>query len=103
MVPRARVLAMALALDVVCGEPPGWVHPVVGMGRGLDWLERRAPDGARGRLMYGIGVAVVYPLAWGTITELTLGRTPWPIQALALKSMLAGRAGGRWIALGPGT
>jgi adenosylcobinamide-phosphate synthase len=92
MAPRARVLAMALALDMLCGEPPACVHPVIVMGRGLDWLERRAPDSARVRLVYGIGVAVLYPLAWAVLAATTLGRAPWPLQALALKSMLAGRA-----------
>ncbi len=82
----------ALALDIVCGEPPACVHPVVAMGRGLDWLERHAPGAARSRLVYGVGVAIVYPLAWGMMAELLLGRAPWPLQALALKSMLAGRA-----------
>ena len=92
MLPRAHVLATALALDALCGEPPASVHPVVGMGRTLDWLERHAPAGARGRLAYGVGVAIVYPLAWAATTELALGPAPWPLQALGLKSMLAGRA-----------
>ncbi|MBV9357958.1 MAG: cobalamin biosynthesis protein CobD [Chloroflexi bacterium] len=92
MAPRARVLLMALAVDVVCGEPPACLHPVVAMGRGLDWLEQHAPVARSSRLVYGVGVAIVYPLAWAMVTELLFGRAPWPLQAVVLKSTLAGRA-----------
>ena len=92
MRPRPRVLLAALAIDVVCGEPPACLHPVVGMGQLLAWLERRAPAGERARLAYGALIAVGLPLAWAGVVERVLGGAAWPIQALALKPTLAGRS-----------
>ena len=33
----AAALLLALLMDVVWGEPPAWLHPVVGMGKYLSW------------------------------------------------------------------
>src|SRR5690606_3621548 len=52
----ALVLALALALDVVLGEPPNALHPVVWMGNVISALERRAPRAQRS-----------LQLAWGTL------------------------------------
>ena len=37
------VLALAVALDLVLGEPPAWAHPTVWMGRMTTILEKSAP------------------------------------------------------------
>jgi adenosylcobinamide-phosphate synthase len=76
----------------VCGEPPARFHPVVWMGRLLDWLEARAPRHETARLYYGIGVALTVPLAWAWLAQSVERLAPWPVQALALKPAFAGRA-----------
>jgi len=84
-------LLAALGLDVVAGEPPAPLHPVVWMGRVLDWLDARAPRLASARFLYGGGVAVGLPLAWGLLGWSVERLAPWPISALALKATFAGR------------
>jgi len=91
---RTRVgpLTLALLLDVVCGEPPAALHPVVWMGRVLNWLDARAPRPEPARLLYGSVVALVLPLAWAGLAGALERRLPWPLQALLLKPAFAGRA-----------
>jgi adenosylcobinamide-phosphate synthase len=81
-----------LLLDVVCGEPAAPLHPVVWMGRVLDWLETRAPRRDPGRFWYGIGVALAVPLGWAWLARTVERFAPWPLQALVLKPAFAGRA-----------
>lgn len=83
---------MALLLDALCGEPTDCLHPVVWMGRLLDWLEARAPREKAARLVYGFGVAFAVPLGWGLLARMAERCTPWPLQAVALKPTFAGRA-----------
>lgn len=57
---RWRVMLLALGLDLLLGEPPARRHPVVWMGRLVEWLERRAPEGSpRRRLAYGAAAEVL--------------------------------------------
>jgi adenosylcobinamide-phosphate synthase len=88
----ARILAAALVVDAVCGEPPAAFHPVVWMGRLLDWLEKQAPRGEKPRLAYGLAVALALPAVSAGIAHLVEHLGPWPLHALALKPALAGRA-----------
>lgn len=88
---RPAVLSVALAWDVVLGEPPAAMHPVVGVGRGLVRLEGAAPRGSTPRFAYGLAVAlsgttVCYLV--GSMAERTL---PWPLQAALLKPAFAGQ------------
>jgi adenosylcobinamide-phosphate synthase len=80
-----------LVLDALWGEPPASVHPVVWMGRLLDWLETRAPRSEAGRLTYGLGIALGGPLVWGGLGWLVERLAPWPLRVLALKATFAGR------------
>ena len=82
----------ALVIDACVGEMPPVVHPVVWMGRVLDWLEARAPTGRRAQFVYGVGVALGLPLAWGSVGWGLERLMPWPVQALGLKATFAGRA-----------
>jgi adenosylcobinamide-phosphate synthase len=51
---RGKVIALAVALDLLLGEPPERWHPVVGMGRLVERLEKRAPREGRARqFLYG--------------------------------------------------
>jgi adenosylcobinamide-phosphate synthase len=51
------VLGLALALDLLLGDPPNRFHPVAWMGRFIAWGERLAPDA-------GPAVTFVYGAAW---------------------------------------
>jgi adenosylcobinamide-phosphate synthase len=62
------------------------------MGQVLNWLEAGAPRGETARLLYGLGVALALPLGWSWLARAIEQRTPWPVQALLLKPMFAGRA-----------
>jgi adenosylcobinamide-phosphate synthase len=81
-----------LLVDALCGEPPAPLHPVVWMGRVLDWLEARAPLHEVARLLYGTIVALAVPLGWAWLARVVERCTPWPVHALALKPAFAGRA-----------
>lgn len=62
------------------------------MGSLLDRLEARAPRHEAARLVYGSFVALVLPLAWARLAGALERRVPWPLHALALKPVFAGRA-----------
>jgi adenosylcobinamide-phosphate synthase len=86
---RIAPLALALLIDSVYGELPAQFHPVVWMGRLLEWLEARAPQHETGRLIYGIGVALAVPLGWAGLARALERFAPWPLLALALKPSAA--------------
>ena len=70
------VLALAVVLDVVFGELPGRLHPVVWMGGLLSRLERLAPAGEMPRLLFGLVVAVGLPALWATLAWVVGRRLP---------------------------
>jgi adenosylcobinamide-phosphate synthase len=92
------VLGGALALDVVVGEPPAAVHPVVWMGRLQRrlrrWAPRRpAPAFAWGCLMAAAGPLVFAGAAWALLrATATLGWLQLAIEVWLLKSAFAIRA-----------
>ncbi|WP_157271415.1 adenosylcobinamide-phosphate synthase CbiB [Azohydromonas aeria] len=89
----ALACAAALALDRAFGEPPPWLHPVVGMGRCLGAigprLLRLAPRAAfiGGALAWLAGAHAVVLLAWALQGALVLS-LPWWAAALALGLLL---------------
>lgn len=99
----ACVPPLALAIDVLWGEPPAPMHPVVWMGRALGWCgERVAPLAPRARdyKHFWLGAvawcalaAIVFIVSWG-LERLAL-QLPAPLAALALalclKPLLAWR------------
>lgn len=59
------VLAGAILLDLVLGEPPAWLHPVVWMGRITGVLVRRAPRrGPLRALVVGGLISLAVPAAF---------------------------------------
>jgi adenosylcobinamide-phosphate synthase len=70
------VLAVALAYDLLLGELPTAIHPVVWVGRLISLLERLAPQkGSGSQLVYGsvmvLGVVVALAAAvWGLLAYL---------------------------------
>lgn len=87
-------VALAGVLDVILGEPPNALHPVVWMGRLIGALERRRPRGRpRAELVYGAGIVVVVAggaAAVGLLLTAGLAALPWwaalPLGAGALKT-----------------
>ncbi len=91
---RATAVVLAMALDLVAGEPPARWHPVVWLGRALGWLEKRAP----GRSVADGAAAVAAVTAGAWVTARVVGaaarRLGWPgvlLEALALKPAFAVR------------
>ena len=66
----AAALPLALLIDAVWGEPPAWLHPVVGMGKYLSWcggwLLKQGPLLAfsLGALAWIVGAVSVSWIAW---------------------------------------
>jgi adenosylcobinamide-phosphate synthase len=92
------VLAGALAFDIVVGEPPNALHPVVWMGRLQRALRRRAPRAPAAAFVYGGMMAGLGPLvfgggAWVLIRALAaLPLAQLAVEIYLLKSALAVRA-----------
>lgn len=53
------ILLLAMGVDLLVGEPPRPIHPVVWMGKGAQLLERCAPAAPRLQIFYGAGVVLV--------------------------------------------
>jgi adenosylcobinamide-phosphate synthase len=69
------VLLAAVALDLIVGEPPSRIHPVVWMGRMQNALKRRAPVPPAPAFMWGALMALLGPVAFGGATWLLLAHT----------------------------
>jgi adenosylcobinamide-phosphate synthase len=80
-------LILALIIDATFGEYPNRLHPVVWMGRVIGALERRAPAGSRGRLVYGALMALMVPALFGGAAFL-LGWINLPEPVLLVLSVL---------------
>lgn len=94
--------AAAIALDLIYGELPNTVHPVVWMGKVTSWLEWLAPQsGTIRQLLVGALIALALPGAFAVATGLILSNVrAWPVLEFALgvvllKSTFALRALGR--------
>ena len=80
------LLPLAVGWDLLLGEPPNALHPVVWIGNVARAIERRAPQqGAAPQLAYGALLALGPPLTYATLVARG-GRwlCPWPPLALAL-------------------
>lgn len=99
LVPHSWPLALATvllagALDVVLGEPPPSLHPVVWMGRLIGALEARRPRGRSwAELAYGVLIVLVVTgacAAIGLALVVVLQWLPWwlalPLGAAVLKT-----------------
>lgn len=95
---RAGVLAAALLLDLLLGEPPARLHPVVWLGRAIGALERRGPgQGAAAQLLYGAAMTALL-VGSSALISASVTRAPLPTPARVaaevwlLKSTFAVRA-----------
>ena len=94
---RKLILALALALDLILGDPPNRFHPVAWMGRLITALKQRRPYGDHNQeyyfgvkiLLFGGGMVVMA----GWLLEILIDMLPrpinWLLEAAALKSMFA--------------
>jgi adenosylcobinamide-phosphate synthase len=88
------IVALAGVIDVVFGEPPNAIHPVVWMGRLISLLQSRRPhDRPRAELAYGVFIvlAVTAVAAAGALAlTVLIDWLPWwlalPLGAAALKT-----------------
>jgi adenosylcobinamide-phosphate synthase len=77
----ALIMMLAVALDVLLGEPPSRLHPVVWIGRVVGVLERGAPSrGVGGQLAYGcamvvLSVGATFALVWCALRYAGMGGT----------------------------
>jgi adenosylcobinamide-phosphate synthase len=75
------VLAGALLWDLLFGEPPAAIHPVVWMGRVISACEKRVPRRSPPRqLLQGAAIAVGVPALFAFATSIVLvglSDTPW--------------------------
>ena len=91
---RPAIILLAVALDLLAGEPPASWHPVVWLGRALHWAERRAPgrsvaDGAAAVTLVTAGAFAAG--RWlGAVTR-RLGWAGVVLEAIALKPAFAVR------------
>jgi adenosylcobinamide-phosphate synthase len=96
--PSATALALALVIDLLFGELPARLHPVVWMGALIRWGEKVMPERGVYRQLLGGGLlALVVPLGSAGLAAATLGLlAPWPIagfvvEVLSLTAMFAAR------------
>ena len=59
------VLAVAVILDLLLGEPPASAHPTVWMGRVTAFLEKRAPRSRKAGFIAGAVITVFLAAFWG--------------------------------------
>jgi adenosylcobinamide-phosphate synthase len=95
----ALVLLGAIAFDLLLGEPPARLHPVVWMGRFQSALRRFAPAPPARAFAFGLLMALAGPLvfglgAWGALSLLAVAAFPLRVIAaiFLLKSAFAARA-----------
>jgi adenosylcobinamide-phosphate synthase len=85
----ALPLVLAFALDVLVGEPPGALHPVVWMGNVIKPLTRLASGSpARDFVVGALYALLVLALFGGAGLVLLRELSPWPLALLVAESYL---------------
>jgi adenosylcobinamide-phosphate synthase len=91
---RPAIILLAVALDLLAGEPPASWHPVVWLGRAFHWAEGRAPgrsvaDGAAAVTLVTAGAFAA--ARWLGAVARRLGWAGVVLEAIALKPAFAVR------------
>ncbi len=75
---RAAVILLALALDLLWGDPPNRFHPVAWMGRLLALLRRHAPTGGRATPFVFGALSVLAGIAgWASLGKIAVQLARW--------------------------
>lgn len=80
--PLLGLVLLAMLIDLCLGDPDGWPHPVIVIGRAIAWLERRWNHGSALRRRW-LGVCLTLTVVAGTWTISTAllsifdGIHPW--------------------------
>jgi adenosylcobinamide-phosphate synthase len=89
------ILIGAIGFDLLIGEPPARIHPVVWIGKLQDALRRSAPKGPAAELAWGTMMAIIGPAIFGggawLLLRSTHGLVRWGLAAYLLKSAFAWR------------
>ena len=94
MIFRFLALPLGFALDLLIGDPPGWPHPVIAIGKlisGLEWLLRRlfpkTPEGEHlaGGLLWLTVAGISFAVPYGLL-KLCYDARPW--LGLVLESVM---------------
>lgn len=97
-VERLITMYLAIALDILYGDPPNRYHPVAWMGRWITWLQpRTAATGSTGRrFLHGVGILLSGTLLsafFGALLQRMAHHVPipvrWFILALGWKTMFS--------------
>ncbi len=73
MPPELAALALAVVFDLVIGEPLAPFHPVVWMGKVIGLLDKVSPRAGNAvQFLYGLGIAIGVPAAFGAATYFLL-------------------------------
>lgn len=89
---RLVIVFLAILLDQLLGEPPTWLHPVVGIGKLVARLERRAPTLSRwGELIYGgliSGITIASASALAALADRWARHLPVLVRHIAQAALL---------------
>ena len=63
-----QILAIAVVVDLLFGDPPNKIHPTAWIGITISWLEKISPQSNRDRVMYGLVIVVLIPALWAGLS-----------------------------------
>lgn len=82
---------VAAAVDLLAGEPPAAVHPVVWIGRALDRAAALVPEGPPSRAMVAGGAVWLAGASTAAACGFALRSLPFPLRGLVLSTLGSGR------------
>ena len=63
-----QILAIAVVVDLLFGDPPNKIHPTAWIGITISWLDKISPQSNRDRFMYGLVIVVLIPALWSGLS-----------------------------------
>ena len=88
LAPRADLLAAAVVLDLLLGDPVYPWHPIRLVGRSLRWIEARLRSMGAGSYLGGCVLFVALAVMWGGLTAALLVGASWLHPAAATAAHL---------------
>ena len=62
-----QILAVAVVVDLLFGDPPNRVHPTAWIGITISWLEKISPRSNQRKLLYGLFIVLLIPGIWSSL------------------------------------